>query len=134
MRRKVRRQASRQGFTLIEVLIAIVILTGVILGMAHVTGRMLHTIATSDRTSAALELVSDRLEQVSLDPDYEGLAAEYKGTETGFPTLPGFKRTTSVVRTGGSGKSGPDYTRITVTVDGPGLLAPLSRTVTVGAP
>jgi len=124
----------RQGFTLIEVLIAVVILTGVILGMASVTGRMLHTISTSDRAAAALELVSDRLEAVRLDPDYEGLDAKYKGTESSFPTLPGLTRSTTIVRTGGPSKSGPDYKRVTVTVSGPGLLAPISRTITVGSP
>jgi hypothetical protein len=115
-------------------MMAVVILTGVILGMARVTGKMLHTIATSDRTAAAMELVSDRLEQVSLDPDYEDLEDEYKGTETGFPSLSGYTRTTTIVHTGGGKSTGPDYKRITVTVNGPGLLAPISRTVTVGAP
>jgi len=135
MRTRKRREgfARRKGFTLIEVMMAVVILTGVILGMAHVTGKMLHTIATSDRSAAAMELVSDRLEQVSLDPNYEDLEDEYAGTETGFPSLPGYTRVTKIVRTGTSTK-GPDYKRITVTVNGPGLLAPISRTVTVGAP
>ena len=124
----------RDGFTLIEVMMAIVILLGVVLGMANVTGRMMHTITTSDRAAAALELAADRLEQVRLDPNYDGLEATYKGTESNFPTLPGITRTTAITHTGGLGKSGPDYKRVTVTVDGPGLLAPISRTVTVGAP
>lgn len=124
----------RQGFTLIEVMMAIMILLGVVLGMANVTGRMLHTITTSDRAAAAMELAADRLEQIRLDPDYAGLEAEYKGTESDFPTLPGFTRKTDIVHTGGEGKTGPDYKRVMVTVSGPGLLTPLSRTVTVGAP
>lgn len=124
----------RGGFTLIEVMMAIVILVGVVLGMASVTGRMLHTIATSDRSAAAVELAADRLEEVRLDPDYEGLEDEYEETESSFPSLPGFTRTTDISHTGGAGESGPDYKRVTVKVDGPGLLKPISRTVTVGAP
>ncbi len=129
-----RTRRRREGFTLIEVMMAVVILTGVVLGMAHVTGRMLHTISTSDRSAAALELVSDRLEQVSLDPDYGDLEDEYEGTETGFPSLPYYTRKTDIVHTTPGKKGGPDYKRITVTVDGPGLLAPISRSATVGAP
>jgi prepilin-type N-terminal cleavage/methylation domain-containing protein len=124
----------RDGFTLVEVMMALVILLVVVLGMAEVTGRMLHTITTSDRRVAAEQLAEDRLEAVRLDQDYTNLSSSFAGTESSFPTLPGFTRTTVVDHVGGAGLEGPDYTKVTVTVAGPGLLAPLSRTVTVAAP
>ena len=50
-----------------------------------------------------------------------------------LPALPGFSRHTDIVHFGGVGQPN-DYKKITVTVSGPGLLAPVSRTVTVAAP
>lgn len=123
----------RNGFTLIEVMMALVILLGVVLGVAQITAKMVHTVATSDQQMAAVQLAEGRLEQIRLDPDYTDLETSYNGTETSFPTLTGFKRVTVIAHVGGSGKS-QDYKKITVTVSGPGVLTPVSRTVTVGAP
>jgi len=122
----------RRGFTLIEVMISLVILTVALLGTASVTGWFVHTVATSGRSSAASQLAADRIEEVRLQPDY-GVLESFAATETGFPSLPGFTRVTQVVRVGGTGMS-TDYKKITVTVTGPGLTAPVSRTVSVAAP
>lgn len=124
---------NRSGFTLVEVIVAVVILLGVVLGITQLTARTIHTLTTSDRQLAAVQLVEDRLEQVRLDPDYAQLESSYGGTEYTFRSLPGFARTTQIVHVGGDGK-GPDYKRITVSVTGPGLPAPVARTETVGAP
>lgn len=124
----------RHGFTLIEVMVALVILLGVVLGIAQLTGTMIHTVATSDRRMAAVELAEDRLTQVRLDPSYDNLESLYNGTESSFTGLPGVTRATVIAHTGGGTLTGPDYKKITVTVSGPGLLVPVSRTVTVAAP
>jgi prepilin-type N-terminal cleavage/methylation domain-containing protein len=123
--------ADRRGFTLIEVVLALAILLAVMVGLVSMTGRTTHVAATSDRQEAAIQLATDRIEQVRTDPQYAKLDSVYVATEGGFPTLPGFSRTTQIVRTT-SGKN--DYKRITVTVSGPGLSAPVERTVTVAAP
>ncbi|MGH7648903.1 MAG: type IV pilus modification PilV family protein [Gemmatimonadaceae bacterium] len=123
----------RTGFTLIEVMMALVILLGVILGVAQLTAKMVHTVATSDQQLTAVQLAEGRLEQIRLDPDYTDLETNYNATETSFPTLTGFKRVTVVTHVGGAGKT-QDYKKVTVTVTGPGVVSPVSRTVTVGAP
>lgn len=123
----------RSGFTLIEVMMALVILLGVILGVAQITARMVHTVVTSDQQLTAVQLAEDRLEQIRLDPDYTDLETNYVGTETTFPTLTGFKRVTAITHVGGTGKA-QDYKMITVTVSGPGVSTPVARSVTVGAP
>jgi len=122
---------ARNGFTLIEVMIALTILMIVLVGMASVTTRSVHVTTVSDREEAAIQLVTDRLEFVRSDPRYNSLDSLYGTTETNFATLPGFTRVTKLTRvtTGGN-----DYTRVTVKVTGPGLSQPVARTITVGQP
>ena len=123
----------RAGFTLVEVMLALVILSVVVLGVGATTARFLQVVTTSERSSAALQLVNDRLELVRLHPDYSTLDSTFAGEEAGFPSLPDLRRVTQVVRFGGTGQA-TDFKRVTVTVSGPGLLAPVARTVTVAAP
>lgn len=124
---------SRGGFTLIEVILALSILLVVLLLLATSTGRTVHTAATASAQETALQLAMDRVEQVRADPRYDAIDTLYTGTETSFPSLPGYTRTTRIVRVGGAGQAN-DYKRITVTVNGPGLAAPLARSTTVAAP
>jgi prepilin-type N-terminal cleavage/methylation domain-containing protein len=124
---------GRTGFTLIEVIIALVILTVVVLGMAMGTGRFMHTVAEADRRGAALQLAADRLDLILLDLDYSGLDTLYVASESGFVTLPGMVRTTEIVQVGGPQHS-RDHKKITVTVNGPGLVTPVTRSATVAAP
>lgn len=124
---------AARGFTLIEVMMALVILMVVLLGFAVSSTRLLHTVTMSDRQESAIQLASSRLELVQLEPNYAALDSLFVRTETNFPTLPGVTRTTTITRFGGPGQP-IDYKRITVTVAGPGLLAPVVRTTTVAAP
>ena len=124
---------DRRGFTLVEIMVALVILFVVILGFASTTGRFLNQVTTSTQQANAIQLAEDRIEMVRMDPNYGGLDTLYGKTEMNFPTLPDFTRTTTIVRTGGSGQPN-DYKTITAKVTAPGLLAPVSRTVTVAAP
>jgi prepilin-type N-terminal cleavage/methylation domain-containing protein len=120
------------GFTLIEILIALGILLIVIVGLVSTTSKSTHVAAISERESAAIELVHDRIDRVRVDPDYGGLDTTYAKTETSFPTLAGFQRVTTIVRFTSSSN---DYKKVTVTVTGPGLpAAGISRTITVAAP
>ena len=121
---------TERGFTMIEVLMAVTILALVVLGMATVTGSFIRTVSDTDYETVALQLAEDRIEEIRMDPQY-GQLANYQGTETGFATLAGFTRETTVTQITGAGG---DYTKITVEVAGPGLTIPISRSITVGAP
>ncbi len=124
---------KRDGFTLVEVMMALVILAVVVLGLAMTTAQVVHVVTLSDRNTAAIQLVDGRIEEIQMDPDYGGLDSLYAGTESSFPDLPGYTRETQIVRVGGLGQS-QDYKKITVIVTGPGLDDPVARTVTVAAP
>lgn len=124
------RMRNRDGFTLVEVIVAMVILGFVLVGMVGTSG-FLATIGRADRQAAANELAEDRVEQVKMDPRYTKLDSLFAGTESSFPTLPGYTRTTTIVQVTASGQ---DYKMVTVSVNGPGLPAPSKRTVIVAAP
>jgi len=118
--------SRERGFTLIEVILALSILLVVMMMLASTTGRALHTAATT------IQLAMDKIDQVRNDPNYDGLELAYARTDTTFTGLPGFRRVTTIVRTGGQGQTN-DYKKITVVVSGPGI-TPVSRSVTVAAP
>lgn len=124
---------SKQGFTLVEVMIALVILMVVVVGFMSTSSRLMHTVAINDRQEAAIRLAYDRIEMVRLEPRYTKLESLFVATETSFPTLPGFTRVTAMSLVGGPGQP-TDHKKVTVTITGPGLLAPVKRTTTVAAP
>ena len=123
---------QRGGFTLIEVIVAMVILAVVLLALATSTGGFVRTVSASDRQAAAIQLAEDRVAAIQMDPNYAGLGS-YAATENTFATLPGMTRTTTVVTVGGTGQV-VDHKRVTVVVSGGGLTAPVQRTITVAAP
>lgn len=122
---------NAKGFTLVEIVLALTILLVVMVTLVTLTGKTVHITAISDREQAAIQLVTDRTDQVRSDPDYVGLDTTYATTETTFATLPGFKRVTTIAHVTADKN---DYKRVTVTVTGPGLANPVARTITVAAP
>ena len=144
-RRPVGEDAARQrepawsgprGFTLLEVLVALIILTVAVLGVASSAGRLSTVSAHTQVRTLALQSVEDRLSLIRLDPRYVELDSIYAGQEDQLPGLDGFKRTTAVARTEDVQVGGTviDYQHISVTVEGPGLPNPITRTITLGAP
>jgi prepilin-type N-terminal cleavage/methylation domain-containing protein len=124
---------GRRGFTLIEVMLAAVILGTVLLSTGRFTARFLHSVSVSTATTIASEVASERMELISTDPSYTTLAARWAGTTTGFPGYPAMQRTTTVQRI--TGVAPPrDYTVITVQVMEPSMAAPVRMTTIVGQP
>ena len=124
---------NRKGFTLVEVMMALVILAVVIVGMASATGQFIRQVARSDIEVAAIQMADDRIQTVLMDPNYAAIDTAYAGSETNFPGLNGLTRVTQITRVGGSGQS-QDHKRIVVIVNGPGLASPIKRSATVAAP
>lgn len=120
----------RAGFTLVEVILAMAILVGVIVTLVTLTAKTVHVAAVSDREQAAIQMVTDRTDQILSDPSYASLDTAYAKTETNVASYPGFTRVTTVVRTTTSGQ---DFKKFTVTVTASGLTA-VARTISVAAP
>jgi prepilin-type N-terminal cleavage/methylation domain-containing protein len=123
--------SSRHGFSLIEVMIALVILSGVLLSLAASTTRYL-SIITKNRIRIQSGAVADaQISAVRVAPNYLTLTSQFDGTLANVP-LPGYSRVTRVVRTGAGTTA--DRTGVVVTVTGPQLPTPVIRYTTIAAP
>lgn len=131
MTRAIRRTTPpRRGMTLIEVLMALVILTGALLGMGRFITNFSHATSDGTLTSTAADLVLDRLEYLKATRPYSALSSYDDDEEDDIPGYPDFTRTTKVLRTNNAQY---DYTAVTVTVSHPSLSAPVKKSTIIAA-
>ena len=124
----------RNGFTMVEVIVSLVLLSIAVLGLQLVAASMLRQTSVSQVRLSAAQLAEDRVDLIKLEPNYGNLSS-YVATEnniTGFPRYT--RRTTLLARRDSTVNGITDFKRITVAVTAPGLSAPIIRNVTVGAP
>jgi prepilin-type N-terminal cleavage/methylation domain-containing protein len=125
---------NKRGFTLIEIMIALVILTIVSVSLGKFVAVFLHTVGTSTAKTVATEVAQEELELIRADPSYTTLVATYNGvSQTGFPGYASMNRSVRVVRTTGNAPR-RDYTKVTVTVTEPTMGTPVAVTIVVAAP
>ncbi len=128
------RARVRSGMTLIEVMIAIVILSGAMIGLAKFGGNFEHITATSADMSLASDLATQQVEQVKAFRVYSTIVATYNNVTNTYPSDPvykGFTRVTKATRCSGCPTASNDYTTVTVTVSGRSLAAPIAKTTII---
>lgn len=123
--------SDQRGFSLIEVVIALTILSSVVMMMAVPAGRFMSTVSKSQRQVQAAAAANAQIALVRTYPVYDSLRVKFDSTRNNTP-FTGWTRTTTVVRTGAGTTS--DITRVTVTITGSGLATPIKRFATVAAP
>lgn len=126
-----RRARSSAGFTLVEVLIALAMLSVVLLASAASTTKYLGVITRNRMRIQAAALADAQIAKVRVSPAYDSLTVRFDSTRSGVP-FPGYTRSTRVIRTGAG--STTDVTKIRVTVSGPELSSPVVRYATIAAP
>src|SRR5262245_3209035 len=110
------RLRARKGLTLIEVMIALTILSVATLSIAAYMTRFARSISSSDVKATANEIAADRIEEVKGAPRYSAIDTLYPGTTTMNGAYKGFTRKTYVTHTGGGPSDFYDYKTITVEV------------------
>lgn len=129
---------DRRGFTLIETMVALVVLTIIVMGLARFMGSFLHAESTSGIRLVATSVASEQLALIRADPRYTQLTTLY-GTgaaadTTGFPGYPQMQRRTTIARDQ-SATPARDFTTITISVTHPATPQDtVSLTATVAAP
>jgi prepilin-type N-terminal cleavage/methylation domain-containing protein len=131
--RHARVAADRAGMTLIEVIIAIVILSGALLSMGGFVTKFANTVNMSDIRSIASDLAADRIETVKAATSYASIDSLYAKTEAAGTVVgyPKFTRRTIVQRVGGGPTDLVDYKIITVIVSTPPLKVPVKKTTII---
>lgn len=121
----------RGGFTLLEVLVALVILSFVVLGaQASITALMVRDVNWQSQRSRATQIAMDRVHAIQADPVYAGLRGTYG--EVGTALADGYVRDTRFVVT--DFPDGTEYLTVTVTVRGRNLPRAVTRTTVIASP
>ena len=123
--------------TIIEVLFAIVILSGVLLAMSRFGQNFTRQVRYAANLALASDLAMARIDAIRGHGTYGTLVATYNGTvETSATATPpmtgsdGYTRTTRVVRTA---HDTLDYVTVTVTITALVLAKPVAKTAVIAA-
>ena len=122
---------SRAGMTLTEVIVALGILGGVLLGLGIFSVNLSQSVSTSKVRIAAAQLASDRLVAVKGAPRYSAIESLYVATEASVANNPGYRRQTWVSRVGGAVTDTIDYKIVTVQVSHSQLAGNIRKTTTI---
>jgi prepilin-type N-terminal cleavage/methylation domain-containing protein len=125
-----RSRATRRGMTLIEVMIALSIITTAMLGLGAFLPNFLHASSSGTILSAASDLAVTRLETIKAWPTYATLEATFNVTETSLANCLGCSRVTLIVHTT---TATADYKTVSVTVTGPNIAIPVEKTTAIAA-
>jgi prepilin-type N-terminal cleavage/methylation domain-containing protein len=107
---------ARSGFTLVEVIVALAILSGVMLGLGMFSVRLSQATSAARLRVTAAQLAADRLEAAKGAPRYTAIESLYVATEASIAGYPGYARRTWVTRVGGTASDTIDYKIVTVQV------------------
>jgi len=124
----------RAAFTLVEIVLALSILGGALLGMAVFARNFSKSTTDTTVRTLANDLVNARVEQVKGWRVYSTLVSTFHNTTETWPTTSiytGFTRRTYAVRTNTAGAA--DYVTVTVTVAGRGLSSTAKTTTIIAA-
>ena len=126
--------------TLIEVIMSVVILSGVLIGLSNFTRRFQQVTNNHTALASASELATARLEAVKQHRPYSTLVTTFNSTSETSATsganppmtqYPGYTRTTSAVRTGPTTTA--DYVTVTVTVTETGTSTTVRKSLVIAA-
>ena len=126
-----RSRTVRRGMTLIEVILAIVILSGAMLGLARFGQQFQRNTSTTGTQVIASDLATQRIETIKGWRNYATLVTTYGSTTETFvgdPVYGGFTRVTKAVSTL---SSTDDYVTITVTITGNNLTTSIKKSTKI---
>lgn len=122
---------ARGGLTLMEVIVAMSILGGVMLGLGMFSVRLSQETSRARMRITASQLADERVEAVKSAPRYSAIESLYVKTESSIPGYSRFLRQTSVRRVGGAVSDTIDYKIVTVQVTNPQMNGAVTKTTVI---
>jgi Tfp pilus assembly protein PilV len=121
--------------TLVEVILAIVILSGTMLGLGNFARKFQSANSGSTAKTLASDLGAQRIEEVRSYRPYSSIVSTYGSTSEPYTSgvYKGFTRTTTAVRCASCPTATNDYVTVTVSVTGNGLAVAVTKTVVIAA-
>ena len=120
-------RSPRRGISLLEVMVALVILGTSLLGMGEYGRRFARSNANASMLNNALDLASARVERVKAERNYTSMDTLI-ATESAIAGYPSYQRVTAIVLTKNSQY---DYKTVTVTVTHPAMANPVRKTTAI---
>jgi Tfp pilus assembly protein PilV len=129
------RRRVRAGMSLVEVILAIVILSGTMLGLGNFARKFQSANSGSTSKTLASDLAAQRIADIQTYRPYSSIVSNYNGTSDSYTTgvYKGFTRTTTAVRCSGCPSATNDYITVTVSVSGNDLTTAITKTVIIAA-
>jgi prepilin-type N-terminal cleavage/methylation domain-containing protein len=129
MRTANNRRAERAGMTLIEVMVALVILSGSLIAMGNFMGKFTETQKFASLRQDEIDIATDLIDSVEHASSYAAIPG-FAGTASETRDNASFSRTTTVTQVGGAATSTVNYYLITTAVTTTALTPSGNATVT----
>jgi prepilin-type N-terminal cleavage/methylation domain-containing protein len=122
---------GRRGLTLVEVIVALAILSGVMLGLGMFSVRLSQATSAARLRVTAAQLAADRLEAAKGAVRYTAIESLFVATEASITGYPGYARRTWVTRVGGTASDTIDYKIVTVQVTNAQMTGNVRKTTVI---
>jgi type II secretory pathway pseudopilin PulG len=126
------RGVRRKGMSLVEVIVAMMLLVGVILVLGAFSAQFARATAQAHLIVLANELAATRLDAVRQQPSYVAIDSLVR-TDTVKADFSSYAVRTQMVKIGGGVTDTVDYKLVTVTVTHPAMKKIVSKTTAVAA-
>ena len=130
--RRIRSGLRRNGMTLVEVIIAMLILVAVVLALGNFSAKFTQAAGQAHLVVVANELAATRLDAVRQQPNYAALDSLVR-TDTVKSDFSTYTVRTQMTRVGGAVTDTVDYKMVTVTVTHPQMKKTITKTTAVAA-
>ena len=130
--RRMPRARRRSGMSLVEVIVAMMLLVGVVLVLGGFSAQFARATAQAHLVVLANELAASRLDAVRQQPSYAALDSLAK-TDTVKADFSQYAVRTQLLRIGGAVTDSVDYKLVTVTVTHPAMKQTVRKTTAVAA-
>ena len=122
----------RSGMSLVEVIVAMMLLVGVVLVLGGFSAQFARATAQAHLIVMANELAARRLDALRQQPSYSAIDSLAK-TDTATSDFSQYLIKTQIVRIGGAVTDSVDYKLVTVTVTHPAMKKTVTKTTAVAA-